>query len=128
MYSCTASSVNSRSGIAANPFTHSSMASCCVAIFNCFFILRLKRSSSGPELWEWDDGLLRNVGGVGDRGAYAKQKPAPATVEAVSRPSTGRQTICAPQKAACAGDCQFSLTAHLGLTRNPTPAEILAQM
>src|SRR6266852_1501368 len=52
----------------------------------------------------------------------------PAAVEAVFMPSDGRQTICISTQAGCAVDCQFCLTAQLGLIRNLTPAEILAQM
>jgi 23S rRNA (adenine2503-C2)-methyltransferase len=52
----------------------------------------------------------------------------PASVEAVFMPSEGRQTICISTQAGCAVDCQFCLTAQLGLIRNLTPGEILAQL
>jgi 23S rRNA (adenine2503-C2)-methyltransferase len=52
----------------------------------------------------------------------------PAQVEAVFMPSEGRQTICVSTQAGCAVDCQFCLTAQLGLIRNLTPGEILAQI
>lgn len=52
----------------------------------------------------------------------------PASVEAVFMPSEGRQTICISTQAGCAVDCQFCLTAQLGLIRNLTPGEILAQV
>jgi 23S rRNA (adenine2503-C2)-methyltransferase len=51
-----------------------------------------------------------------------------ASVEAVFMPSTGRQTICVSTQAGCAVDCQFCLTAQLGLIRNLTAGEILAQI
>ena len=51
-----------------------------------------------------------------------------AAVEAVVMPSEGRQTICISTQAGCAVDCQFCLTAQLGLIRNLTPGEILAQV
>lgn len=51
-----------------------------------------------------------------------------AAVEAVFMPSEGRQTICVSTQAGCAVDCQFCLTAKLGLIRNLTPGEILAQV
>jgi 23S rRNA (adenine2503-C2)-methyltransferase len=54
--------------------------------------------------------------------------PRPASVEAVFMPSEGRQTICISTQAGCAVDCQFCLTAQLGLIRNLTPGEILAQV
>src|SRR5271163_662990 len=51
-----------------------------------------------------------------------------ASVEAVFMPSEGRQTICISTQAGCAVDCQFCLTAQLGLIRNLTAGEILAQV
>jgi len=51
-----------------------------------------------------------------------------ASVEAVFMPSESRQTICISTQAGCAVDCQFCLTAQLGLIRNLTPGEILAQV
>src|SRR6516165_4891208 len=58
-------------------------------------------------------------------------KPAamkPAAVEAVFMPSEGRQTICISTQAGCAVDCQFCLTAQLGLIRNLSAGEIVAQV
>ena len=52
----------------------------------------------------------------------------PVFVEAVFMPSEGRQTICISTQAGCAVDCQFCLTAQLGLIRNLTPREIVAQV
>ncbi len=43
-------------------------------------------------------------------------------------PSEGRQTICVSTQAGCAVDCQFCMTAQLGLIRNLTAGEILAQV
>jgi 23S rRNA (adenine2503-C2)-methyltransferase len=51
-----------------------------------------------------------------------------ARVEAVFMPSEGRQTICISTQAGCAVDCHFCLTAQLGLLRNLTAGEILAQV
>src|SRR5215470_1493160 len=51
----------------------------------------------------------------------------PASVEAVFMPSEGRRTICMSTQAGCAVDCHFCLTAQLGLIRNLTAGEILAQ-
>ena len=50
------------------------------------------------------------------------------SIEAVFMPSEGRQTICISTQAGCAVDCHFCLTAQLGLIRNLTPGEILAQV
>ena len=52
----------------------------------------------------------------------------PTSVEAVYMPSEGRQTICISTQAGCAVDCQFCLTAQLGLIRNLTAGEILGQV
>jgi 23S rRNA (adenine2503-C2)-methyltransferase len=51
-----------------------------------------------------------------------------ASVEAVFMPSERRQTICISTQAGCAVDCHFCLTAQLGLIRNLTAGEILAQV
>ena len=51
-----------------------------------------------------------------------------AAEEAVFMPSEARQTICISTQAGCAVDCQFCLTAQLGLIRNLTPGEIVAQV
>ncbi|HYL63565.1 MAG TPA: 23S rRNA (adenine(2503)-C(2))-methyltransferase RlmN [Candidatus Methylomirabilis sp.] len=51
-----------------------------------------------------------------------------AAVEAVFMPSEGRQTICISTQAGCAVNCQFCLTAQLGLIRNLTAAEIVGQV
>jgi 23S rRNA (adenine2503-C2)-methyltransferase len=74
------------------------------------------------------DGSVRYLFGLPDPQGDTKRKSPPASVEAVFMPSTGRQTICISAQAGCAVDCQFCLTAQLGLIRNLTPAEILAQM
>jgi 23S rRNA (adenine2503-C2)-methyltransferase len=58
----------------------------------------------------------------------AKRAIPPASVEAVFMPSEGRQTICISTQAGCAVDCQFCLTAQLGLIRNLTAGEILGQV
>jgi 23S rRNA (adenine2503-C2)-methyltransferase len=52
----------------------------------------------------------------------------PAAVEAVFMPSEGRQTICISTQAGCAVDCKFCLTAQLGLIRNLTAGEMVAQV
>jgi 23S rRNA (adenine2503-C2)-methyltransferase len=91
------------------------------------------------------DGSVRYLFGLGDRkedfttentegtekkgekrlgGALKK----PAAVEAVFMPSEGRQTICISTQAGCAVDCQFCLTAQLGLIRNLTAGEMVAQV
>lgn len=68
------------------------------------------------------DGAVRFLLGL------ANEKEKPASVEAVFMPSEGRQTICVSTQAGCAVNCQFCLTAQLGLIRNLTAGEILAQV
>ncbi|MGH9733675.1 MAG: 23S rRNA (adenine(2503)-C(2))-methyltransferase RlmN [Candidatus Acidiferrales bacterium] len=51
-----------------------------------------------------------------------------ATIETVFMPEEKRQTICVSTQAGCAVDCQFCLTATLGLIRNLTAGEILGQL
>jgi 23S rRNA (adenine2503-C2)-methyltransferase len=73
------------------------------------------------------DGSVRYLFGLradGDENTRAT----PASVEAVFMPSDGRQTICISTQAGCAVDCQFCLTAQLGLIRNLTAGEILVQV
>ena len=50
------------------------------------------------------------------------------SVEAVFMPSVGRQTVCISTQAGCAVNCQFCLTAQLGLIRNLTAGEIVGQV
>jgi 23S rRNA (adenine2503-C2)-methyltransferase len=66
------------------------------------------------------DGSVRYLLGLG------AEKP--ASVEVVYMPSERRQTICISTQAGCAVDCQFCLTAKLGLIRNLTAGEIIAQV
>jgi 23S rRNA (adenine2503-C2)-methyltransferase len=63
-----------------------------------------------------------------EKSAEKKRAARPASVEAVFMPSERRQTICVSTQAGCAVDCQFCLTAQLGLIRNLTAGEILAQV
>ena len=72
------------------------------------------------------DGSVRYLFGLSAPEEQTRMKA--AAVEAVFMPSEGRQTICISTQAGCAVDCQFCLTAKLGLIRNLTPGEILAQV
>jgi len=95
------------------------------------------------------DGSVRYLFGLGDTGKVktsnaedtettefaeksgnerSRQLQRPTSVEAVFMPSEGRQTICISTQAGCAVDCHFCLTAQLGLIRNLTSGEILAQV
>jgi len=68
------------------------------------------------------------LGELATGNARAKGATRTASVEAVYMPSEGRQTICISTQAGCAVDCRFCLTAQLGLIRNLTAGEILAQV
>jgi 23S rRNA (adenine2503-C2)-methyltransferase len=72
------------------------------------------------------DGSVRYLLGL----AAGEQKGATkaASVEAVFMPSDNRQTICISTQAGCAVDCQFCMTAQLGLIRNLSAGEIVAQI
>ena len=72
------------------------------------------------------DGSVRFLLGLSASAEQARMKE--AAVEAVFMPSEGRQTICISTQAGCAVDCQFCLTAQLGLIRNLTAGEIVAQV
>src|SRR5437660_10271517 len=74
---------------------------------------------------ESTDGSVRYLFGLPGGGEKLAR---PASVEAVFMPSEGRQTICISTQAGCAVDCHFCLTAQLGLIRNLTAREILAQV
>jgi 23S rRNA (adenine2503-C2)-methyltransferase len=84
------------------------------------------------------DGSVRYLLGLGEEKGFNAEgtevaekktrKKAVASVEAVFMPSEARQTICISTQAGCAVDCQFCMTAQLGLIRNLTVGEILAQV
>ena len=85
------------------------------------------------------DGSVRYLYGLGEEkrnsaGDTKEQKTTkslevkPASVEAVWMPSENRQTICISTQAGCAVDCQFCMTAQLGLIRNLTAGEIVGQI
>src|SRR5256884_4137022 len=81
------------------------------------------------------DGSVRYLLGLGPgqtevivESASKKGTKRAASVEAVFMPSEARQTICISTQAGCAVDCQFCMTAQLGLIRNLAPGEILAQV
>ena len=50
------------------------------------------------------------------------------TVETVLMPEEGRDTICISSQVGCPVNCQFCLTALMGLERNLTAGEIVGQV
>lgn len=86
-------------------------------------------AEAGPRVKKrfWSaDGSIRYLFELGT--GSEKEPRRTAAVEAVFMPSEERQTICISTQAGCAVNCQFCLTAQLGLIRNLTPGEILAQV
>src|SRR3984893_16412630 len=75
-----------------------------------------------------NDGSVRYLLNLADPIGAEQAKRSAARVEAVFMPSEGRQTICISTQAGCAVDCHFCLTAQLGLVRNLTAGEMLAQV
>src|SRR5580704_12328015 len=75
-----------------------------------------------------NDGSVRYLLNLADPIGAEEARRSAARVEAVFMPSEGRQTICISTQAGCAVDCHFCLTAQLGLIRNLTAGEILAQV
>jgi len=66
----------------------------------------------------------------GTSGAKARSEE-DGTIAALKRCATqkpGRSTICISSQVGCAVDCQFCLTALLGVKRNLTPGEIVGQV
>src|ERR1700735_4647850 len=79
------------------------------------------------------DGTVRYVLAMGAEAAFTGATTSPArergvNIETVFMPEENRQTICISTQAGCAVDCQFCLTATLGLVRNLSAGEIVGQV
>lgn len=81
-------------------------------------IARRHRSTDGTVRY-----VLRCAGAKGEAGGERA-----ATIETVFMPEEKRQTICVSTQAGCAVNCQFCLTATLGLVRNLSAGEIVGQI
>jgi 23S rRNA (adenine2503-C2)-methyltransferase len=64
----------------------------------------------------------------GDGGEAGDGSEAGEAAEAVTTRAFGRSTICISSQVGCAVDCQFCLTALLGVKRNLTAGEIVGQV
>ena len=64
----------------------------------------------------------------GDGGEAVDGSEAGNTAEATGERGWGRATICVSSQVGCAVDCQFCLTALLGVKRNLTAGEIVGQV
>ena len=71
------------------------------------------------------DGTVRYVLAIGPGEKHSSK---PANIETVFMPEENRQTVCISTQAGCAVDCQFCLTATLGLVRNLSAGEIVGQV
>jgi 23S rRNA (adenine2503-C2)-methyltransferase len=81
-------------------------------------IVRRHRSADGTVRY-----VLRWAGTIS-----GMRKEKAATIETVFMPEEKRQTICVSTQEGCAVNCQFCLTATLGLVRNLTAGEIVGQI
>jgi 23S rRNA (adenine2503-C2)-methyltransferase len=68
------------------------------------------------------------VDGGGGTAALAAGAGGATMIETVFMPEEKRQTICVSTQEGCAVNCRFCLTATLGLLRNLTAGEIVAQV
>ena len=89
------------------------------------FVINIPETS---QRFRSNDGSVRYLLNLADPTGAEQARSSPARVEAVFMPSDGRQTICISTQAGCAVDCHFCLTAQLGLVRNLSAGEILAQV
>jgi 23S rRNA (adenine2503-C2)-methyltransferase len=64
----------------------------------------------------------------GDSGESGDGSPAGEQLETRAERAWDRATICVSSQVGCAVDCQFCLTAQLGLKRNLSPGEIVGQV
>jgi 23S rRNA (adenine2503-C2)-methyltransferase len=94
--------------------------------------LRAKLSETAsitfPEIKQRFQSVDGSVRYLFDLGSGAQPMARPTAVESVFMPRDGRQTICVSTQAGCAVNCQFCLTAKLGLIRNLSAGEIIAQI
>jgi 23S rRNA (adenine2503-C2)-methyltransferase len=102
------------------------------------YLIRFDDGQSVEAVWmpEGDGGEAGDGSEAGDQAErYATQKQARTDQNQAGnekRPSQGqnqgRSTICISSQVGCAVDCQFCLTALLGVKRNLTAGEILGQV
>jgi 23S rRNA (adenine2503-C2)-methyltransferase len=90
------------------------------------YLVRFADGESVETVWmpEGDDGETGDGSDAGDEadGSFASANRKPAGIK------RGRATICVSSQVGCAVDCQFCMTALLGMTRNLTAGEIVGQV
>lgn len=86
-------------------------------------IVRRHRSTDGTVRY-----VLRCAGNSTSANVRRGVPSRDAVIETVFMPEEKRQTICVSTQEGCAVNCQFCLTATLGLVRNLTAGEIVGQI
>jgi 23S rRNA (adenine2503-C2)-methyltransferase len=94
------------------------------------YLIRLADGQTVETVWmPGGDGGERGDGSQAAIEEEADDKhPAPALPAAEAPDGYKRATICISSQVGCAVNCQFCLTAKLGITRNLTPGEIAGQV
>jgi 23S rRNA (adenine2503-C2)-methyltransferase len=84
----------------------------------------------GGEAGDGSEAGAEAESGLSNSGAEARsEKDEPiAALKRCASPKPGRSTICISSQVGCAVDCQFCLTALLGVKRNLTAGEIVGQV
>jgi 23S rRNA (adenine2503-C2)-methyltransferase len=94
------------------------------------YLIRFEDGQSVETVWmpEGDDGEAGDGSQAGEEEAVSQAVAAPKSLSEDRRPGWRRATICVSSQAGCAVNCQFCLTARLGLLRNLSPGEIVGQV
>jgi 23S rRNA (adenine2503-C2)-methyltransferase len=93
------------------------------------YLLRFEDGQSVETVWmpEGDDGEAGDGSQAGEEEMATEAYPS-STGGSRQRAGWRRATICVSSQAGCAINCQFCLTAKLGLLRNLTAGEIVGQL
>ena len=92
------------------------------------YLIQFADGQTVETVWmpEGDGGELGDGTEAGDEEKIAAVEARPAWMQKKRPPK--RATICVSSQAGCAVNCQFCMTALLGLLRNLTPGEIVGQV
>jgi 23S rRNA (adenine2503-C2)-methyltransferase len=92
------------------------------------YLIGFEDGESVETVWmpEGDGGEAGDGSEAGDEISQVEEGTAPG--KTMRRASFGRSTICISSQVGCAVDCQFCLTALLGVKRNLTAGEIVGQV
>jgi 23S rRNA (adenine2503-C2)-methyltransferase len=95
------------------------------------YLMGFADGQSVETVWmpEGDGGEAGDGSEAGDLAErFATSEEAPVRDKRVQGQNQGRSTICISSQVGCAVDCQFCLTAQLGVKRNLTAGEIVGQV